>query len=326
VTRRLRIVWLAGGIAVLALVLYRVGLRAVLAMLQDVGWAVVPVAALYAAHVALRALALWRTLPDGCLSFNEVLRVRLAGEAVEVFTFTGPWLAEPAKGWLLTRRGLSGAHAFACIALEYLLYSLVAGWMAAVALAILLVRQAVPGALSGPIRGIEAIILGITLAFAYAVLSGRGTIVPTLNFVRVRPLAALASRIEPIENILVGFLSQRRTRLAELLVWQGLGHGLLAAEIAIMFHQLGMRSTTGNALIFEGAAKFISVAFFFVPGQLGAQEGVYSLIATALGVSAAAGLTVALARRIRNVIVALAGLGLMWLTSETPADGGASAV
>jgi hypothetical protein len=53
------------------------------------------------------------------------------------------------------------------------------------------------------------------------------------------------------------------------------------------------------------AVEFIDVAFFFVPGQLGAHEGLYSLIAAGMGVPPAAGLTLSLARRIRGVFVGL---------------------
>jgi len=65
----------------------------------------------------------------------------------------------------------------------------------------------------------------------------------------------------------------------------------------------------------EGGAKFISVAFFFVPGQIGAHEGVYTVLFKTLGFIAAAGLTMALFRRIRALAVAAAGTLALSLTS-----------
>src|SRR5262249_38119548 len=76
--------------------------------------------------------------------FAEVLKVRLSGEAIETLTFTGPFLAEPAKGWLLTRRGLAGVDAFSAVAIEYLMYTLTSAWMSTIALWLLLSRAALP--------------------------------------------------------------------------------------------------------------------------------------------------------------------------------------
>lgn len=68
----------------------------------------------------------------------------------------GPFLAEPAKGWLLTQRGLTSAEAFGGVAIEYLLYTLVSGWMAAIALAVLISRGALPVLFRIPVAGTHA--------------------------------------------------------------------------------------------------------------------------------------------------------------------------
>jgi Lysylphosphatidylglycerol synthase TM region len=322
ISRAVRVVTILAGAAVIFWLVWRAGPQVVLSMLRDVGWAIVPVAALYALHVALRAVALWWTLPDGLLPLSDVLRVRVAGELVEIFT--GPWLAEPTKGWLLVRRGLGVADAVGYIALEYLLYTIVAGWMAGAAFGVLWMRHALPRAMAGPVLGIEVIVFGVTIAWLHGVVTGRGVVAGALRLGGARG-AALAARVAPAEDVLVTFLSTRKARLVEVLGIQLIGHLLLAAEIAIVFRELHLTSSWSEPLIFEGAAKFIATAFFFVPGQVGAQEGVYTLIAGALGVPAAAGLTLALARRLRNILVGAAGLLLVSLTSSrSGALGGAT--
>lgn len=313
--------WLVvvAGIAVIAGLVLHTGVSVVAAMLARVGWAIIPIAGLYAIHVTVRALALWRGLPDGLLPFRDVLRVRLSGEAVELLTFSGPWLAEPAKGWLLTRQGLLVSQAFGVITLEYLLYTMVAAWMAAFSLGVLVARHALPRALVVPVLGIEALIAAITIGFCYAVVSGRALIAGALRRIGPSPgrVVSLAVRIEPAERVIVEFLSRRRTRLLEVLATEAIAHLLLAAEIAILFFQMQVGARWGDAFVFEGSSKFISAAFAFVPGQLGAQEGVYTLIAAALGAPAAAGLTLALARRIRNVIVGCFSLAAMWPSTHS---------
>src|SRR5437867_3138866 len=103
------------GLAVVAWLVWHVGPQIVGRMLVHVGWSFPAIAGIYAIHVVVRATALWRTMPAGNVRYTDVLRIRVLSEAVERLTFTGPFLAEPAKGWLLTRRGLSTVSAFAAV-------------------------------------------------------------------------------------------------------------------------------------------------------------------------------------------------------------------
>jgi uncharacterized membrane protein YbhN (UPF0104 family) len=111
--------------------------------------------------------------------------------------------------------------------------------------------------------------------------------------------------------VLVGFMHNRPTRLAEVLTIEAGAHALLALEIWVVVRTLGSHLTPADPFIVEGSVKFISIAFFFIPGQLGASEGVYALLFGAIGLPAATGLTMALVRRIRALIVAGAALAVL---------------
>jgi hypothetical protein len=286
--------------------------RAVLDLLRRVGWGFAGVSALYAAHLTVRATALWRCLPSGSARYGNVLRVRLSAEAIEMLTFTGPFLAEPAKGWLLARGGLTGVDAFGAVAIEYLLYTLVSSWMAAAALSMLLARGVLPADLRIAVVGVVVAMIAFSVGFAAAAVSGSGLIVPIVRGARAivgsRRADAAAARIDPVERVLVAFLHRRPARLAEVVAIEACGHLLLAVEIFVVIRALGLRIAPVDAVIVEGAVKFISVAFFFVPGQVGAQEGIYALLFGAIGLSGAVGLTMALVRRVRALIVAGVGL------------------
>jgi hypothetical protein len=143
-SRRVRAFLVAGGLAVIALLVAQTGPALLLAMFARVGWNVVTVVLLHAAHVVVRAAALWRVCLAPSVSFVDVLRVRLSGEAVEVLTYTGPFVAEPAKGWLLMRRGVPATAAFAAIAAEYLLYTTTSAALAFAAFSLLVAHGLVP--------------------------------------------------------------------------------------------------------------------------------------------------------------------------------------
>src|SRR5689334_16843160 len=100
-SRLARVLLLVGGIGVLAVLVRRVGASALLDMLQRVGWSFLWICGVYALHVSVRATALWRTMAPARIGYRAVLGTLWSGEAVEMLTFAGPALGEPAKAWLL---------------------------------------------------------------------------------------------------------------------------------------------------------------------------------------------------------------------------------
>jgi hypothetical protein len=307
-----RLLLLAGGLGIAAWLVWRAGPRLVWSMLARVGWSFPTAAAIYATHIGIRAAALWRSVLGGHVSYPDVLRVRLSGEAVEMLTFTGPFLAEPAKGWLLRRRGLATADAFAAVATEYLLYTVVSSWLSTVAISLLLARGLLPAAIRPAVVVVLAATVAFIAAFAFAAITGIGLIAPIVRASRVligvRRAEQAANEINPVEHLLVTFLHAYPRRLAEVFALEAAAHVLLILEIWIVVTALGFRLSWRDPLIVEGGVKFISIAFSFIPGQFGASEGVYELLVRAIGLPTAAGLTLALVRRMRGLLVAAAGL------------------
>src|SRR3954471_11970804 len=144
---------LLAGLIALALVVRHIGPAAIAGLIRRIGAAFWIITLLYAAHTAARGVALWQTLPAGTIGLAAVIEIRFAAEGVKMLTLSGPFLAEPAKAWLLHRRGLDGAEAFGGVAAEYLIYNLTAAWMAAAALSILLARGVLPDLLRVPAIG-----------------------------------------------------------------------------------------------------------------------------------------------------------------------------
>jgi hypothetical protein len=273
-SRLLRVAVFVAGVCVLIVLVRRVGATTIAGLLRQVGWAFAVVSALYFTHVCVRAAALWRCTPG--LRYIDILRIRLYGEAVEMLTFTGPFLAEPAKGVLLTRHGVTRADAIRGVGTEYALYTLTSAWTAVFALSLLVSGGALAPALHKPVTYIIAIMIGATIVAAVAAVAG--------------------------------YVPLRAARGAQVIGIELAGQALLAAEILITVRVLGYSFSSLQSVLVEGAVKFISVAFFFVPGQIGAQESVYTLLFQSLGLPGAIGLTMALVRRVRALIVAAIAL------------------
>jgi hypothetical protein len=310
---------------VLALLVLQAGPALLVRLLVQVGWSLPAIVALYAIHQGVRAVGLWRSILAGSVRFVEILRIRIVGESLEILTYTGPFLAEPAKGLLLKRCGLPSAIAFAAVATEYLLYTAVSAAMASVAFILLFARGTLPGPTRPAALAIAAIAVAFNVALAFAAITGSGLIVPSvraLGAVIGRSRAAFAAeQIGHVERVLVSFLHDYPARLAEVLGIEVVAHALLASEVWIVLRALRLPFSALDPLLVEGGGKIIAAGFFFIPGQVGASEGVYALLLGAIGFAAATGVTLSLARRIRAALVAgLSLLVLAWWDERLKTD------
>jgi hypothetical protein len=313
----LRLLFLAIGVALFAVLLVQLGPGAVVEMLGRIGWGAVPIALTYGGYQCVRAHALSECVArESRLRFSDALWIRLSGEAVQFLTFTGPFLAEPAKAWLLKGRGLTAIQGFAATITEYLSYTFTAAVLSIAAVAWLLGN----GWLDGGVRVAGIVIVAVMTAF---LVSGAVAIYLRIHLLgaileRIAGLPLVRRRLRPnmkdvheVEDLLLDIMHDRPRRFAWILVVESASHALHIFELYLILRALELGAGIWTAALIEGAAKFIGLAFFFIPGQLGASEGAHTIIFEAVGLPAVAGFTIPFVRRIRSVVVAAAGLASM---------------
>ncbi|MGH9373909.1 MAG: lysylphosphatidylglycerol synthase domain-containing protein [Vicinamibacterales bacterium] len=319
----LRLIFLAGGLVVFVWLFVDLGPGAIVEMLGRIGWTAVPIALTYGIYQCLRARALSACVPSArTLRFSDALWIRLSGEAVQFLTFTGPFLAEPAKAWLLKGRGLSAIEGFAATITEYLSYTFTAAFLSIAAISWLLAHDA----LSGGNRVAGIVIIWIMAAF---LISGTVAIYLRIHLLgaileRIAALPLVRRRLKPnmadvhrVEDLLLDVMHDRPGRFASILAMEAASHALHIFELFLILLALELGTGIGTAALIEGASKFIGLAFFFIPGQVGASEGARTIIFEAVGLSAVAGFTVPFVRRIRSIVVAAAGLASMSVLSRS---------
>jgi hypothetical protein len=86
---------------------------------------------------------------------------------------------------------------------------------------------------------------------------------------------------------------------------------LLGAEVAAIFWCLKIPFHAGTLLGVEGASRAVKIMAGWMPARIGADESGIAGAFLAFGLSPASGLTLALARRSRDLLGAL--IGLSWL-------------
>jgi hypothetical protein len=304
------------GIALLFYTVQRVGgWPAVVAGIGSVGWWFIVVVVLGAARMACRAGAWMACVPDRQLRFREAFGAVLAGDAAGNLTPLGVFASEPTK-ILLTRARLSTVTSIASVATENAFYTasvlvvLLAGtWM-------FLQRAEVP---SGLEQIAEAILIVIVVAGAVGLWAAR-TRPAVLS--RLAPLVArLAGRshapadaVREVETQIYGVLHWPIGRLVHVVWWEALFHVLAVAEVWVVLSLLHTdRVISGiDAFLMESAGRFVTVAFKFVPYRLGIDEAGSGAVADVLGLSATSGVTLALVRRLRILVLNTIGV-VRWL-------------
>ena len=313
----LRLALVGTGLALFVYLVVQLGPGAIVEMLGRIGWAAPLIAILYGAHQMLRAIALSASLAGAPgIRWRDAFGIRLAGEAIQFLTFTGPFLAEPAKAWLLTGPTRRVEHGFAATLTEYLTYLVTGAVMAIIALGWLLGAKE----LEGGWRTTAVVLLIVMVAFlvtsAWAIVARVHLLGGILQ--RISGLPGLRRWVKPdmravhaTENALLGILHDRPKRFAAIAALEAGAHAVHAVELYAIVRALDLAAGLWTAFVIEGATKFVGLAFFFIPAQIGASEGAHTMIFDVLGLPAVAGFTVPFVRRIRSALVAGVGLAAM---------------
>jgi hypothetical protein len=310
------------GVALLIVTVQRVGgWPAVVSGITSVGWWFIAVVALGAARMLARArawiLCIRATAGPGApaLSLGQAFGAAIAGDAAGNLTPLGMFASEPTK-ILMTRARISTVTSIASVAIENAFYTASVGIVLLAGTWLFLQRANVPAGLE---RISEVIVAAVVIAGTVALWAARTR--PAI-LSRLAPLVArLAGRadapaeaVKAVESHIYGVLRWPLTRIAHVVCWEAIFHVLAVAEVLIVLRVLAPGVTIGEAFLLESAGRFVTIAFKFVPYRLGVDEIGSGAVAQVLGLGPATGVTLALVRRLR--IIVLNALGLVILVQR----------
>ena len=300
------------GVALLVLTVRRVGgWPAVVEGVSSVGWWFSAVVFLGAARMACRARAWIVCVHDARLRFRDAFGAVLAGDAAGNLTPLGVLASEPTKV-MMTRAHLSTVVSIASVAIENAFYTasvlavLLAGtWM-------FLQHADVPAGLE---QIAEAILIVVAAAGAIAIWAARARpavlsrLAPVVTRFAGRSQAP-AEAVQDVEARIYAVLQWPIGRLLHVVSWEAVFHVLAVTEVWLVLRLLpgGREIALGDAFLMESAGRFVTVAFKFVPYRLGIDEVGSGAVAEVLGLSATSGVTLALVRRLRIVVLNAIGL------------------
>ena len=309
-TGRLRAVAAAAGIAGAALFVWSVkaaGASAVVGAVQRLGIGFAAIIALGGIRHLLRATA-WRTCLDDPreLSFGAAMAAYIAGDAAGNVTPFGMLISEPSK-IVIVRRRVAAASAAPALAVENLFYgaSVLAMLMAGTVALFRAFDVSPPLRAAGSATVAVAALAGVAAAW---VLAGRRRIVSGA----MEKVGRGAQATREAEDRVFGFVARHPGRVVPIVLLEIGYHAAAVFEIWLVLRLItGTPPAFLTAFVLEYVNRTITVAFQFVPMWLGVDEAGTGLMTSALGLTGATGVALALTRKARVAFWTAAGFVLL---------------
>ncbi len=317
----LRLVLLALGLGLLVYLVRMVGLEALFANAQRLGWTFLLLVLMYGGVHLLRAVS-WRSClreESRHLPLGAALRLWLCGEAVSGVSFS--WSGEAFRA-AATRDKIPFSRGLSALVISKLLYS----YSGLLVTTICFVAAFFLVPFPSGVRALTGVAAVAFLVLAILPLLGAGTLAQLFGWLQARlrrrsasPVWSRAHRFVPaLEQDVAALYAQGNRMFAELTAVNLPAALAGVAEVYLILWALGVSASVAIALFIEGISKVLSAAAYFVPGNVGVREGAIVLVLRLFELEAALALTLVLVRRARALVWIAVGSVLVALEGLTP--------
>lgn len=312
------------GPGLLVYLVFRAGPAFVWEQVQVVGWGFFLIVILGGLSQLIRTCAWRRTITYDIrgLSWSRSIGAQLASNACGQLGFAGKLLGEGLRVSLLSPvvpvdRGISSC------AIDGGLHLLTAAIVAVLGISITLLHFPLSGHWRVYASVLSAVLIAVVVMAVVAVGSG---------WQLMGGVARAIGRLPQLHNWVIGkqptidsaehnLLTFRRVAPAAFwasLIFSLLWHALAVLEVYVILRFMGARAPFVGAFALEGLTKVINLVGAVNPGNFGTYEGGNMLVANLFGVTATAGLTLALCRRAGAIF--WAGVGALCMIVMKGAD------
>ena len=304
----------AAGLLLLVLVSSRIGLHAVIKELAAVRTGIAIIIALSLVRLVLQtcswSIALRR---DGSQSsMGELMLIRLASQGIGYLTVLGPVASEPMKIRLLRKHSQSPTAATLVDTGVYWFTSGLMGIAGCLAAGAVLAHNSKSAA--------SAVIVASIFAGAlFAIARPKLLLAPLGDSLGARCPRWLR-KAGQIEMAVRKFSAEDRPAIRQMFLLDLGCQALMAAEVVTVFCFLKLPFDAGTVLGLEAATRMVKMAAGWMPARIGADESGAAGAFLSFGLPAAAGVALALARRVRDLLACLVGLTwLAWVSRRNDA-------
>ncbi len=314
------------GFTILAVIIYRIGYKDLLDAVSNVGWGILLIIGLNLSRHLLRAATLYIAVaPDvRTFKYRSAVAARFGGEAMTIFSFTGPFLGDATKAVLL-KKNLTLTEGASAIIIDNILYYVTVILMVLSGIGVLLMTYGSSSSTETRVLiGIVSVAILMFAAISLAIIFRVTPLTHLIDFLHKRNIAPgfifrRRANILNVENNVFKFYHDRRRDFYTIFSISLGVHAISVTEVFFALKFLGHQSPVTNAFIIESLTKVINAAFSFIPGTIGVYEGGNGLILSTLGYTTTVGVALALVRR--GAILFATSIGLTILIWRTAARG-----
>lgn len=315
--RVLQFLFLAVGIFIFISVIRKIGWTDVFQSVQRLHFWFIPVLVLSFCWYFLYTKG-WQQLLKpfgGRLSIFQLFRAKMAGESVNCLTPASFMVGDPVRIYLV-RQGFSTHEGAASVVVDRTIHTIALLFI--VLLGIIIGFPILTFLPEGVQTGIPVFVALLTILLALIVVfQHRGFFVMPFNLlIRLNLKRDFALRakayMEELDDNIRSFYSTNRNGFFAALLYHFIGRLLGILEFYLFGIAVSPDFTFRMAILMGALAPVIYVTFAFVPGALGAMEGVYSGLLYVLGLDPAVGVAIQIGRRVRSAFWIT--MGLIFLT------------
>lgn len=313
----LRVLGAILGILLFIHLIHRAGPAKLLASMAALGWGLALVIAWSGVAHILKTWA-WRlTLLDGKyqVSFGRLLGLRLSSEAIGQFGGLAQLFGEGLRVSLLGP-AIPLSQGIASVTIDRTFFVVSAAVVSFLGLSAVLLVLPLPHKLILYAIVFACLLLGFVLLSAIAIrnrwplFSRTGDVLGQIRY--LKPLIdRKRALIHSVEETLLDFYHRTPKAFWASLLLNFACHAAAIVEVYLIVSLMGAKLTLFGALAVEALTKLVNIAGTFNPGNIGTYEGGNMLITKMFGLTAAAGLTLAFARRLRALF--WSGVGIVCL-------------
>jgi len=314
------------GLGLLGYLVFRAGPELVWKQVQVVGWGLALIIILGGLAQLIRTWA-WRqtiTYDIQGLPWSRSLVAQLASDACGQLGFAGKLVGEGVHVSLVTpvvpvTRGIS-----AC-AIDGGMHLLTAAVVAVLGISITLLHFPLSGEWRVYALVLAAVLIAVVVLAFVAVVSRWRLMGDAARAIARLPelhnwMVGKEPSIDAAESNLLDFSRKAPGAFRASLILSLLWHAVAVLQVYVTFRLMGVGVGLVDAFSLEGLTKVINMVGALNPGNIGTYEGGNMLIANIFGVTATAGLTLALCRRASGIF--WAGVGAVCVIVMKRADGG----
>ena len=309
------IIFTLGGIVLFAYFVKQAGISQIADGIRRLGAGFILILMISAVRHVVRSIA-WMLCVEAPhrLRFRDALRARLMGDAIgNILPFASFVVSEPAKPALIRDR-IPLMAGFSAMVIENIFYSLSVVVFVLSGMLALLLNFTLPKGLRLASL-ITVAVIAIIIAFGMALVRKQTKFISgATTFLHRHGLnQKWIEKSRAVEDRVYGFYRRNGSRFLPILLLEACFHlaGVIEIYVTLYFISPQQPPTLFTAFILESVNRVITMAFKFIPLRMGVDEAGTGRVSKILQFTEAAGVTLAIVRKARDLFWACVGVLLL---------------